>query len=196
MPTVDRIIDTVRPDARGRRGERRAAPVVAVVGTGRMGSAMARALARDGHRRWSSTTGRRDRATRWPPSSGARGRRDARGGRRDRGRRADDARRRRRGRGGVRGPDGLLAGAPPGTVLVDLSTVIAVTIRALERRCAGTGAGILDAPGLRQRRDRRERPADADGRRRRRRTWSGRGRPSSRSPRRSSTSARWAPAPR
>lgn len=44
------------------------------------------------------------------------------------------------------GPEGLLAGAHPGMVLVDLSTVPPATIRGLEGRARATGAGILDAP--------------------------------------------------
>jgi 3-hydroxyisobutyrate dehydrogenase-like beta-hydroxyacid dehydrogenase len=45
-----------------------------------------------------------------------------------------------------RGPDGLLAGARPGNVLVDSSTVPPSTIRALEGDARRAGAGILDAP--------------------------------------------------
>jgi 3-hydroxyisobutyrate dehydrogenase/2-hydroxy-3-oxopropionate reductase len=45
-----------------------------------------------------------------------------------------------------RGPDGLLAGARPGLVLVDLSTVTPDTIRSLESDARAAGAGILDAP--------------------------------------------------
>jgi 3-hydroxyisobutyrate dehydrogenase-like beta-hydroxyacid dehydrogenase len=45
-----------------------------------------------------------------------------------------------------RGPNGLLAGARPGTVLVDLSTVTPDTIRSLEADVRATGAGILDSP--------------------------------------------------
>jgi 3-hydroxyisobutyrate dehydrogenase/2-hydroxy-3-oxopropionate reductase len=45
-----------------------------------------------------------------------------------------------------RGPKGLIGGARPGTVLVDLSTVTPDTIRALEADVRATGAGILDAP--------------------------------------------------
>jgi 3-hydroxyisobutyrate dehydrogenase-like beta-hydroxyacid dehydrogenase len=45
-----------------------------------------------------------------------------------------------------RGPDGLLEGARPGTVLVDLSTVTPDTIRSLEADARATGAGILDSP--------------------------------------------------
>jgi 3-hydroxyisobutyrate dehydrogenase-like beta-hydroxyacid dehydrogenase len=45
-----------------------------------------------------------------------------------------------------RGPNGLLAGAGPETVLVDLSTVTPDTIRSLEADVRATGAGILDSP--------------------------------------------------
>jgi 3-hydroxyisobutyrate dehydrogenase-like beta-hydroxyacid dehydrogenase len=45
-----------------------------------------------------------------------------------------------------RGPDGLLAGARPGNVLVDSSTVPPSTIRGFETDAGGAGAGLLDAP--------------------------------------------------
>lgn len=45
-----------------------------------------------------------------------------------------------------RGPDGLLAGARPGNVLVDSSTVPPSTIRGLEADARAAGAGLLDAP--------------------------------------------------
>jgi len=45
-----------------------------------------------------------------------------------------------------RGPDGVLAGARAGGVLVDLSTVTPDTIRSLEAGARAKGAGILDAP--------------------------------------------------
>lgn len=44
------------------------------------------------------------------------------------------------------GPDGLLAGARPGTVLVDASTVPPATIRGHAAAARAAGAGILDAP--------------------------------------------------
>jgi 3-hydroxyisobutyrate dehydrogenase/2-hydroxy-3-oxopropionate reductase len=44
------------------------------------------------------------------------------------------------------GPDGLIAGAGPATVLVDASTVPPATLRAHETAVRGTGAGLLDAP--------------------------------------------------
>jgi len=44
------------------------------------------------------------------------------------------------------GPDGLLAGARPGNVLVDSSTVQPATIRAFESAARAAGSGLLDAP--------------------------------------------------
>jgi 3-hydroxyisobutyrate dehydrogenase-like beta-hydroxyacid dehydrogenase len=44
------------------------------------------------------------------------------------------------------GPSGLLAGARPGVVLVDLSTVAPATILALAPEARARGAGILDSP--------------------------------------------------
>ncbi len=44
------------------------------------------------------------------------------------------------------GPDGLLAGARPGNVLVDSSTVPPSTIRQFEAAARRSGAGLLDAP--------------------------------------------------
>jgi 3-hydroxyisobutyrate dehydrogenase-like beta-hydroxyacid dehydrogenase len=44
------------------------------------------------------------------------------------------------------GPDGLVAGARPGTVLVDMSTVEPATILAVEPAVRARGAGLLDAP--------------------------------------------------
>lgn len=45
-----------------------------------------------------------------------------------------------------RGPDGLLAGARPGNVLVDSSTVPPSTIRGFETDARAAGVGLLDAP--------------------------------------------------
>lgn len=45
-----------------------------------------------------------------------------------------------------RGPDGLLAGVRPGSVLVDCSTVAPSTIRAFEADARAAGTGLLDAP--------------------------------------------------
>jgi 3-hydroxyisobutyrate dehydrogenase-like beta-hydroxyacid dehydrogenase len=44
------------------------------------------------------------------------------------------------------GPDGLVAGARPANVLVDASTVSPATLRAHETAVRATGAGLLDAP--------------------------------------------------
>lgn len=44
------------------------------------------------------------------------------------------------------GADGLLAGARPGTVLVDLSTVTPEALRAFESAASASGVGLLDAP--------------------------------------------------
>jgi 3-hydroxyisobutyrate dehydrogenase/2-hydroxy-3-oxopropionate reductase len=45
-----------------------------------------------------------------------------------------------------RGPDGLLEGARPGTVLVDMSTATPDTIRGLEGPARAGGLGLLDSP--------------------------------------------------
>ena len=45
-----------------------------------------------------------------------------------------------------RGPDGLIAGAKPGSVLVDLSTVGPDTIRSFDAEARAAGVGLLDAP--------------------------------------------------
>lgn len=45
-----------------------------------------------------------------------------------------------------RGPDGLLAGARPGSVLVDSSTVPPSIIRGFQTDALAAGAGLLDAP--------------------------------------------------
>lgn len=44
------------------------------------------------------------------------------------------------------GRDGVIAGLRPGAVAVDMSTVLPATIRSLERAVRECGAGILDAP--------------------------------------------------
>jgi 3-hydroxyisobutyrate dehydrogenase-like beta-hydroxyacid dehydrogenase len=44
------------------------------------------------------------------------------------------------------GPDGLVAGARAGTVLIDCSTVAPATLRAHEAGIRAQGAGVLDAP--------------------------------------------------
>lgn len=45
-----------------------------------------------------------------------------------------------------RGPDGLLAGSRPGNILLDSSTVAPSTIRGLEAEARAVGSGLLDAP--------------------------------------------------
>jgi 3-hydroxyisobutyrate dehydrogenase-like beta-hydroxyacid dehydrogenase len=118
---------------------------VGLVGTGRMGSAMARALTRDGHRvaLYNRT---RDRAVALATELGATvaatpaelaGASDitlsmvA----------DDDAVAAVYG-----GADGLVSGARPGCVLVDLSTVTPEALRPFEADTRAAGAGILDSP--------------------------------------------------
>ncbi len=120
-------------------------PVVALIGTGRMGSAMARALTRAGlalivHNR------SRDRAVALGAELGARVA--------DTPAEAasvadicltmlaDDA----AVEAVYRGTGGLLAGARPETVLVDLSTVTPDTIRSLEAAARAAKVRLLDAP--------------------------------------------------
>ena len=118
---------------------------VAVVGTGRMGSAMARSVARAGfdlvlHNRTA------DRANLLAVGLGC----DVAGTPREAAAQADvtitmladDA----AVRGVYEGPDGLLAGARPGSVLVDMSTVRPDTITRFEAAARAVGAGLLDAP--------------------------------------------------
>lgn len=118
---------------------------VAIVGTGRMGSAIARSFARAGfdlvvHNRT------RDRAAALAAELGARvadsPREAATAAEVAITMLADDA----AVRATYEGPDGLLAGAHPGVVLVDMSTVRPGTITSLEAAARATGAGILDAP--------------------------------------------------
>lgn len=118
---------------------------VAIVGTGRMGSAMARALARAGvavvlHNRTPAPAEALAaelgcRATASPAEAAA----------------AadvtitmlvDDA----AVRSVFTGPEGLVRGVRAGSVLVDMSTVMPDTIRSLASEVAATGAGLLDAP--------------------------------------------------
>ncbi len=118
---------------------------VAVVGTGRMGSAMARAIARAGldlavHNRTPeraaallSEVGCRllelpAEAAAWADVVITM--------------LADDA----AVRATYEGDDGLLAGAHDGVVLVDMSTVRPDTITSFETRARAVGAGILDSP--------------------------------------------------
>lgn len=119
---------------------------VGLVGTGRMGSAMARALARAGlplvlHNR---TRGRAEALAAELPGA-----------------RVADSPARVAAEADVtltmladddavadvyRSVDGLIAGARPGTVLVDLSTVMPTTIRSVEADVRAAGGGLLDAP--------------------------------------------------
>lgn len=118
---------------------------VAIVGTGRMGSAMARALTRAGidviasnrtperARALAAETGCRVAPT--PAEAVAA---------------ADVAITMLADDAAVRtvftGPDGLVEGARAGMVLVDMSTVMPDTIRSVAEAVRATGAGLLDAP--------------------------------------------------
>jgi 3-hydroxyisobutyrate dehydrogenase/2-hydroxy-3-oxopropionate reductase len=118
---------------------------IAIVGTGRMGSAMARALARAGHdvivqnRTRSSCEALageiRARVVDTPAQAAAA---------------ADVAITMLADDTAVRsvftGPDGLVEGAHQGGVLIDMSTVLPDTIRSLAEAVRATGSGILDAP--------------------------------------------------
>ena len=118
---------------------------VAIVGTGRMGSAMARSLARAGHevivqnRTRSSCEALageiRARVVDTPAEAAAA---------------ADVAITMLADDTAVRsvftGPDGLVEGAHEGGVLIDMSTVLPDTIRLLAEAVRATGSGILDAP--------------------------------------------------
>lgn len=118
---------------------------VALVGTGRMGSAMARCLARAGlplvvHNRT------RDRAEALAAELGARvaatPAEAASGAYVVLTMLADDA----AVRSVYDGAEGLLAGAARGTVLADLSTVTPDTLRAFDAAARSAGVGLLDAP--------------------------------------------------
>lgn len=120
-------------------------PTVGVVGIGRMGSAMARALANSGislvlHNRT------RDRAEALAAELGAR----VAATPAEVASLADVTLTMVADDDAVRdtfvGTDGLVDGARPNTVLVDLSTVLPDTIRSVESAVRGRGAGILDAP--------------------------------------------------
>jgi 3-hydroxyisobutyrate dehydrogenase-like beta-hydroxyacid dehydrogenase len=118
---------------------------VAVVGTGRMGSAMARALARAGH---DVVLQNRTRAVCDPLSTEIGGRvvetpaAAAAASDVTITMLADDA----AVRSVYTGPDGLASGAHAGGVLVDMSTVLPDTIRAVADPVRATGSGLLDAP--------------------------------------------------
>jgi 3-hydroxyisobutyrate dehydrogenase-like beta-hydroxyacid dehydrogenase len=118
---------------------------VAIVGTGRMGSAMARTLARAGHEVIVQNR-TRDRCE--PLATAIGGRivdtpAEAAAA-------ADVAITMLADDAAVAsvfgGPDGLVAGAHPGGVLVDMSTVLPDSIRSVEDAVRATGSGILDAP--------------------------------------------------
>ena len=120
-------------------------PVVAVLGTGRMGSAMAERLAGQGVAvvlynrspdRAVALAGRIGATVAASPSEAA-----------DRAdvvitMVADDA----AVRDLFEGPDGLVAGIRPGAVAIDMSTVLPDTIRAVAPAVLARGAGVLDAP--------------------------------------------------
>jgi 3-hydroxyisobutyrate dehydrogenase/2-hydroxy-3-oxopropionate reductase len=120
---------------------------VAVVGTGRMGSAMARALTRAGHElRLHNRTADRAEALARELGSGARPVRTPAAAAAD----ADVVLTMLADDDAVRsvflGPDGLLAGARPGSVLANLSTVDPSTMRRLAESPRADGVGLLDAP--------------------------------------------------
>jgi 3-hydroxyisobutyrate dehydrogenase-like beta-hydroxyacid dehydrogenase len=118
---------------------------VAIVGTGRMGSAMARALTRAGHdvvvqnrspeRAAALATEIGAESVTTPAEAAAAADVTIT-------MLADDA----AVRSVFDGPDGLVAGAHSGAVLVDMSTVLPDTIRSVAEAVRVTGAGILDAP--------------------------------------------------
>jgi len=118
---------------------------VAIVGTGRMGSAMARSIARAGHDivLYNRTRARCDpladelggRAVDSPAEAAAAADVTIT-------MLADDA----AVRAVYTADRGLIAGAHPGGVLVDMSTVLPATLRSLEAGVRATGSGILDAP--------------------------------------------------
>ncbi len=118
---------------------------VAVVGTGRMGSAMARALARAGFDLVVQNR-TRDRAAVLATEVGCRAVdtpvEAAAAADVVITMLADDA----AVREAYAGPDGLLEGARPRVVLVDMSTVRPDTITAFAERARDAGAGLLDAP--------------------------------------------------
>jgi len=118
---------------------------VAVVGTGRMGGAMARAIAAAGHDVILQNRTRERcvpladeigaRVVETPADAAAASDVTITMV-------ADDA----AVRSIYTGPDGLATGAHAGGVLVDMSTVLPETIRAVAERVRATGSGLLDAP--------------------------------------------------
>lgn len=120
-------------------------PVVAIIGTGRMGSAMARSLARAGVPLVVQNRSR-ERAETLAAEIGARvaitPAEAASAADVCLTMLADDA----AVEAVYGGPDGLVAGARRGSVLVDLSTVTPDTIRSLEAPARAAGLGLLDSP--------------------------------------------------
>jgi 3-hydroxyisobutyrate dehydrogenase-like beta-hydroxyacid dehydrogenase len=120
---------------------------VAVVGTGRMGSAMARALARAGHElvlhnRTPDRAGALAMELGGTAATAATPAQAAAGADVVLTMLADDA----AVESVFLGSDGLLAGARPGSVLADLSTVDPSTIRRVAAAPRADGVGLLDAP--------------------------------------------------
>jgi len=122
-------------------------PTVAVIGTGRMGSAFARRLAAAGatvivqnrtRSRADELAAALDGAVRvvdTPAEAAAAADVTI-------SMLADDA----AVRAAYAGPSGTIEGARPGGVLVDMSTVLPATLRALESAVRATGSGLLDSP--------------------------------------------------
>jgi 3-hydroxyisobutyrate dehydrogenase/2-hydroxy-3-oxopropionate reductase len=127
---------------------RSGAGTVAVVGTGRMGAAMAVRLARAGHQLalFNRTRSRADQAAAETGGrvvgSAAEAAEAAGEGGTVLVSLADDA----AVTGTYRAPDGLVAGLRPGTVVADTSTVAPATVRALEPLVTGRRAALLDTP--------------------------------------------------
>ena len=123
-------------------------PVVGLVGVGRMGGSMARALAREG--RTLVVHNRTPEKAQALVDDLGEGQASVAATPADVARQADVILTMLADDAAVEGvftqPDGLLAGARPGTVFVDLSTVMPSTIQGLEARIRATGAGALDAP--------------------------------------------------
>jgi 3-hydroxyisobutyrate dehydrogenase/2-hydroxy-3-oxopropionate reductase len=118
---------------------------VGVVGTGRMGSAMAKAVAGAGHRLvlHNRTPGRAEKLASEVGGTVATSPADVAAA-------ADVTVTMLANDQAVRsvfeGPSGLLEGATPGSVLVDMSTVTPHVIRGFEAAARSKGVGLLDAP--------------------------------------------------